>query len=397
MWSLGVLACGAAPPPPHVGVEEGLERVLAAAREGRHVGLGEVEHGSGALAEQRTAWTRALLSDGARVLAIEAPWSGGMRIQAWLDADCAGATPVEVSLALAHPAWADVSTAELLAWICVHNRERPAVRVIGFDVQDPGAVDWVAERVGVPVRELSRACLGRRDDPTCAAALADPAVPEAARVAITGFAAQLADPSRRFDPRDEAMARLFRLELPEPAERAVIWAHDVHLSEASDRMRVCKRALGVAACRATDFRSLGTRLAEDVDVHSVSFTAHRLELWSKAGEPTSWSPALGAAERRLPAIGYVPLDAPWTATLGQLRGDLSLSFDAILVAPEGRGLLPAQTLAPLADGPITWTTSLAPGPAEEVMRRALALSPWSEAAIEAGEDHGFTRVTVLND
>ncbi|MBX2801252.1 MAG: erythromycin esterase family protein [Myxococcales bacterium] len=331
-------------PPSHLVGAAGQEALIEAAVATGAVGLGESFHGSGAIAQARVELTKRLLERGFRVVAIEAPWTGGEAIDAWLQRGCAPERATTMVGRLSHAAWQDVSTVELLQWMCAYNLEHPdaPVHVLGFDTQDIAAIEQVADAIEAPRTRIVPACL-RRDAPVsaiCLEAVSDPRAPEAARIATRARAEQEAVHSSAVathNARDAGMAELFTHLLPSVQGPLVIWAHNTHLNEASDVTRTCGKGWARSICRNRGLVRMGTLLADVIDIHTVAISGRQLQLY-KPGGATTWTARRSSAEAALPDGAYVPLHEPWVATLGRSHVDLGDAFDAVLTVAPGRPL-----------------------------------------------------------
>jgi erythromycin esterase len=235
-------------------IEEAAASFVSATREARVIGLGEATHGQHEAFELKRELTLALVRDGGvRVVAYEASAS---RARACDEYVSGSSDDLEAAIkGLGMLIWAVEENAELLrelrAWNLAHSgRER--VRFIGVDVQDPSAtVARIAELLGAEAGELParlKAWTARLEPAVGELWKGDPdpylrlrtdfeALERDVRAASDApeLALRLAELSRAHamfhsaGGRDRAMAEMLLLQLG-PDERAVVWAHDLHIT-----------------------------------------------------------------------------------------------------------------------------------------------------------------------
>lgn len=235
-------------------IEEAAASFVSATREARVIGLGEATHGQHEAFELKRELTLALVRDGGvRVVAFEASAS---RARACDEYVSGRGDDLEAAIkGLGMLVWAVEENAQLLRELRAWNQalpERERVRFIGVDVQDPSAtIARITTLLGANAGELP-------DRLSAWAFRLEPAVgelwkgdPEPYLQLRTDFEAlehdvraasdapelalRLAELSRAHalfhsaGGRDRAMAEMLLLQLG-PDERAVVWAHDLHVT-----------------------------------------------------------------------------------------------------------------------------------------------------------------------
>lgn len=224
------------------------------------VGLGEAAHASAGFLGLKVRLTRELIERaGFRAIAWESARVPARRLDEYVQT-CTG-DPTEAVNALAE-IWADVQTRDFARWLCEWNQRHPEdpVQVYGFDVQDPAAdhaeleqfLSGAAPEAAPALIASLASCEQLRYEPCTAAigalrarlgsmAAAPPAgvTREAlatAQIALTSYAAwqdetMMPGYAPSFEARAVGMASVF-LQLRAlhfPGEKAVLWAHNIHV------------------------------------------------------------------------------------------------------------------------------------------------------------------------
>lgn len=258
------------------GGDADLSRFLEAARGARVLGLGESTHGTGEFFRLKHRLVERLVRrEGFRVFALEANVLTAARLDAWVQG---GPGTVEQAMAGLFTVWHTEEVRDLLAGLREYNRTHPGdpVRVAGFDMQDhrtpadtlraliarlePGLEATLDERLGEYTRQPSWATWTVEDSlrarwadqaaalwhtiadrrPRWLAAARDGRDSLDAEWALhcATLVSQAAGMNRSlYSPdRDSLMAANLHwaLETLLPGRRAVLWAHDMHVSRSGD-------------------------------------------------------------------------------------------------------------------------------------------------------------------
>ncbi len=261
------------------------------------IGIGESVHTTGGELRMRARLIRFLVeSHGVRAIALENEWENTERVIVPYVETCAG-TPEDAARGM-NPIWWDVSTPDLMQWLCEYNQAHPAdpVRVMGVDIRQawydlpaltmylqqaaPGVADALADGLatclgagyadagaffadpavqghfaGTPTPEAEHeACLDGADaasayfeaERDALIAASSEREYERARLRVVGM--------RAFDlsiyhlsrgsleeanpPRDAAMADVFTTfrRLDFPGARTIVFAHNGHILHHSDEV-----------------------------------------------------------------------------------------------------------------------------------------------------------------
>jgi erythromycin esterase len=235
-------------------IESAAAKFVRATREARVIGLGEATHGQHEAFELKRQLTLALVRDGGvRVVAFEASAS---RARACDEYVSGSSDDLEAAIkGLGMLIWAVEENAQLLRELRELNLARPErerVRFIGIDVQDPSAtIARIAELLGASAGEFPNrlSAWAFRLEPAVAELWKSDAEPylqlrtdfdtlerdvHAASDApeLTLRLAELSRAHSMFHTaggRDRALAEMLLLQLG-PDERAVVWAHDLHVT-----------------------------------------------------------------------------------------------------------------------------------------------------------------------
>jgi erythromycin esterase-like protein len=242
-----------------------LEPLAAALGAADVVGLGESAHASAGFIGLKVRLSRYLIErSGFRAVTWESSRVPARQLNAYLQSCEGDPTAAVKSL---YPIWADVQTRGFARWLCEWNQRHPDARVQahGFDVQDPSsdeaelqqflseaAPQQAAGLLG-PIATCDRFALEE-----CRAAIAavkayfeqhaDELASRTsseklatASLALTSYEAWqeqtlTPDAARGFEARDLGMAEVFlRLrELYFPGQKALIWAHNIHVVKAHE-------------------------------------------------------------------------------------------------------------------------------------------------------------------
>lgn len=374
---------------PSIPLSEAEEVILQQIEGARFIGIGESMHGSGGLAEARNALTQVLVERAdVRAIAVEAPWFQAERAQAWLER-CAGA-PGPAARGFSHPAFVDVASAEMLAWLCAHNQRHPdaPVQVFGFDNQEPWGVEPLASLAGVEADAIHAACPMRSgvDVEACDRLLDSLSVEgrwaEAVRGGLRAWIHHLAGDEHSIQLRDDAMAELFlaRAEAIAGEGRIVLWAHNVHLAATPELDRFPE--VPGRPFRRWPVSGMGATLREAVGgaYRVIAIAAPSFELWRRDGRSVRWGAHRRSLERRVdPLPALVLPEAGARGIVGDMRARLDEAFDAVVVIEGGRALLALSDVHRLeAGGAITWRSE-APD-AAAVVARALHAEGWAPEA-----------------
>jgi erythromycin esterase-like protein len=253
-----------------------LAPIAASLRDADVVGLGESAHGSAGFLGVKVRISRELIEHhGFRVVTWESHRVPARRLQQYV-ATCAGDAGEAVKSLI--PIWADMQTRDFAGWLCRWNQAHPddPVQVHGFDVQDPAAdaeelkafvtaaapaqADWLVTGLSMCDTKF-RTTSSDDDHARCLAgiaafrafldlqadALAKSGTPvglATAYIALTSLAAWqdewlIADPATSFEARDVGMAKVFEQlrALHFPGEKALIWAHNIHVVKRHESVR----------------------------------------------------------------------------------------------------------------------------------------------------------------
>lgn len=235
-------------------IETASAKFVRATREARVIGLGEATHGQHEAFDLKRELTLALVRDGGvRVVAFEASASRARACDAYVSG---ASDDLEAAVkGLGMLIWAVEENVQLLRDLRAWNLARPErerVRFVGIDVQDPSATiaritellgdssgdlptrlaDWVA-RLEPAVGELwkgdAEPYLKLRSDfevlERDVRAASDAPELDLRLAELSRAHAMFHSPGGR----DRAMAEMLLLQLA-PDERAVVWAHDLHVT-----------------------------------------------------------------------------------------------------------------------------------------------------------------------
>lgn len=322
--------------------EEDLEGFLAAVHQARVIGLGESTHGTGEFFRLKHRLVELLVRRaGFRVFALEANMLTAARLDAWVQG---GPGTVEQAMAGLFTVWHTREVRDLLLELRAWNGKHPAdpVRVAGVDMQDhrspadtlralisrldPGLARTVEERIGEYTAQPSHATWSIPDSLRthwaeqagllCATlGEARPGWLAAARSAGDTLAAhwalqcatlvsQAAELNRTlYSPdRDSLMAAnlLWALDTLFPGQRAVLWAHDMHVSRSGDPATAFNggKQMGATLARALGpgYRAFSLLTGAGVYRATRSFTDHTLI------GATAWPAPEGSLEQALATL-----------------------------------------------------------------------------------------------
>lgn len=122
------------------------------------VGLGEATHGAHEFFTMKQRVLRHLVEEkGFTTFALEASWSGGLRIDDYVQGRTGGDARQLVKETMGTSPWERQEFADLIDWMRDHNREHPRrpVHFVGNDLEFPGIDDRLFDRVTTYVGEAA--------------------------------------------------------------------------------------------------------------------------------------------------------------------------------------------------------------------------------------------------